>query len=65
MKKYTCIVKSGPDKFLKYRLNDLVKFTSFLDDKWPDWRWFNVFDNRTKTQVANFTRTSKPTHPYL
>jgi hypothetical protein len=60
MKKYTCIAKTGDDKFLKYRLNDLLKFTRFLDKQWPGWRWYNVFDNRTKTQVANFTKRKRP-----
>lgn len=59
-KKYTCIVKTGDDKFVKYRLNDLRKFTSFLDKRWGGWRWFNVFDNRTRIQIANFTKTSRP-----
>ena len=61
MKKYTCIVKTGPQKFVKYRLNDLIKFTSFLDRNWSAWTWFNVFDNRTKLQVGNFTKYQKPT----
>jgi hypothetical protein len=60
-KKYTCIAKAASEKFVKYRLNDLIKFTTFLDKQWPDWRWFNVFDNRTKTQVANFTKVNRPT----
>ena len=59
-KKYTCIVKTGPKKFVKYRLNDLIKFTTFLDLNWSDWRWFNVFDNRTRVQVANFTKKHRP-----
>ena len=59
-KKYTCIVKTGPQKFVKYRLNDLIKFTTFLDRNWSGWTWFNVFDNRTRLQVANFTKKQKP-----
>lgn len=60
MKKYTCIAKTSDDKFVKYRLDNLLKFTQFMDMKWPGWRWFNVFDNRTKTQVANFTKNNRP-----
>jgi hypothetical protein len=60
-KRYTCIAKTGNEKFVKYRLNNLAKFTAFLDRKWPNWRWFNVFDNRTKLQIANFTKNSRPT----
>jgi hypothetical protein len=64
-KKYTCIVKTGPEKFVKYRLNDLVKFTTFLDHHWSDWRWFNVFDNRARAQVANFTKEKRPAGPRI
>lgn len=64
-KKYTCIVKAGDEKFVKYRLNDLVKFTGFLNHRWSDWRWFNVFDNRTRIQVGNFTKNDKPTRPRI
>jgi hypothetical protein len=60
LKKYTCIVKAGPEKFVKYRLNDLMKFTMFLDRNWSGWRWFNVFDNRTRLQVGSFTKNQKP-----
>jgi len=59
-KKYTCIVKAEPEKFVKYRLNDLVKFTAFLDRTWSEWRWFNVYDNRTRMQIANFTKNDRP-----
>lgn len=62
-KKYTCIVKTGPQKFVKYRLNDLIKFTTFLDRNWSGWTWFNVFDNRTRLQVDNFTKNQKPAAP--
>jgi len=62
-KRYTCIVKAGREKFVKYRLNDLVKFTVFLDRNWSDWRWFNVFDNRTRRQLANFTKNERPASP--
>ncbi len=64
-KKYTCIVKAGPQKFVKYRLNDLVKFTSFLDRNWSTWTWYNVFDNRTRMQVGNFTKYQKPVAPRI
>jgi hypothetical protein len=64
-KKYTCIVKIGnnPDmsaKCLKYRLNDLLKFTSFLDLKFPEWKWFNVFSKESNKQLMNFTKYHKP-----
>ena len=64
-KKYTCIVKirNNPDssaKCLKYRLNDLLKFTSFLDRNYPEWKWFNVFSKETKMQIMSFTKNRRP-----
>ena len=55
MKKVVCIVKVGKDTFLKYRLSNLHKFEAFLDAKWPNWRWYNVYRKDNGEQVANFT----------
>lgn len=60
-KKFVCIVKVSNDKFVKYRLNNLIKFTEFLDKNWSGWRWFNVYDNKTKIQLSNFTSNNRPT----
>lgn len=64
-KKYSCIVKIGnnPDnsaKCVKYRSNDLLKFTSFLDLKYPEWKWMNVFSKQTSKQLMNFTKNKRP-----
>lgn len=59
-KKYTIIAKVGNEKFVKYRCSDLLSLVRFLDKSWPDWRWFNVFDKRTKEQIANFTTKNRP-----
>jgi hypothetical protein len=59
MDKYVCIVKT-PDKHLKYHVNDLIKFTSYLDSKY-DWKYFNVYDKKTRQQIGNFTINNKPT----
>ncbi|PIY34578.1 MAG: hypothetical protein COZ08_01155 [Bacteroidetes bacterium CG_4_10_14_3_um_filter_42_6] len=72
-KKYKVIVKirNNPDRSaycVKYRVDDLLKFTSFLDEKWSGWKWFNVFSNtgNTKgTQIANFTKTNRPLNRFL
>jgi hypothetical protein len=55
------IVKISQTKFLKYHVNNLMKFTQFLDATYPEWRWYNVFDKKTKTQLGNFTKTNRPT----
>lgn len=68
VKKYVAIVKTGnnPDgsaHCVKYRLNDLLKFTAFLDKKWAGWRWFNIYrcqgENKGK-QIACFTNKRRP-----
>lgn len=64
-KKYRCIVKIGnnPDrsaKCVKYRSNDLLKFTKFLDSKFPSWTWFNVYLRDNGKQVGSFTKFKKP-----
>lgn len=67
-KRYKVIVKIGnkPDgsaHCLKYRVNDLKKFTTFLDQKWSEWKWFNVYANSGNDrgqQLANFTKFKRP-----
>ena len=65
MKKYKVIVKVSNNQFCKWRCDDLLSLVRFLDKSYPDWRWFNVFDNiessaKYREQVANFTRTKRP-----
>jgi len=45
-KRYTAIAKinnnsDGSAYCVKYRFDDLLKFTKFLDEKWPEWKWYN------------------------
>jgi len=68
MKKYRVVVKVGNEHFAKYRVNDLVKFASFLDHTWPTWRWFNVYEHRegeNGPQIANFTANNRPTSRFV
>lgn len=60
MSKYVCIVKTS-DKHLKYHVHDLMKFTAFLDANHKTWKYFNVYDKQTRSQVANYTINNKPT----
>ena len=72
-KKYVAIVKTGNNAYgaahcVKYRFNDLIKFTEFLDSNWQGWKWFNVYSNRGKNkrqQVANFTNKQRPLKNYV
>lgn len=60
-KLYTVIVKVSAEKFVKYHCSDLLSLVSFLDKNYPGWRWFNVYSQKTKTQLANFTNKDRPT----
>ncbi len=63
-KKYKAIAKVSNDKFVKYHINNLVSFARFLDEKFPDWRFFNVFD-QTGQQVKNYTKNNRPENKTL
>ena len=61
MKRYNVIVKLKTQQFLKYKVNDLLKFTAWLDKKYTgQWTWYNVFDSKTRLQVGNFTNKNRP-----
>lgn len=67
-KKYKVIAKVSADKFVKYNVNNLVKFSEFLDTKFNGWRWFNVYQytkDGSGSQLANFTSSNRPLKPYL
>ena len=60
-KKVSCIVKINSNQFVKYEyVNNLKLFTIFIDKKFPDWRYFNVFNRETKQQIGSFTKNNKP-----
>lgn len=72
-KKYKAIVKikNNPDETaycVKYRFDDLLKFTKFLDSSWSEWKWFNVFSNRDENknqQLGSFTKNNKPISKFI
>jgi hypothetical protein len=43
-----------------WHVNNLLSFTSFLNEKYPGWRWFNIKDKQTGVKMASFTRNSPP-----
>lgn len=62
-KKYRVIAKVSSDRFVKYNVNNLIKFTAFLDKEYSGWRWFNVYLYRKGEQgeqIANFTTLNRP-----
>lgn len=72
-KDYIAIVKLANNKdgtahCVKYRFNNLLKFTRFLDREWSSWKWYNVFSNRGTNkgmQLASFTNRNRPTRKTL
>jgi hypothetical protein len=68
MKKYKVIAKVGNDKFVKYNVNNLVKFTKFLDKNFNDWRWFNVYKYEKGgkgEQLDSFTSSKRPKSAFI
>lgn len=42
-----------------------MKYVQFLDNTFPDWKYFNVYDNDTREQVGSFTKYNRPTYKYI
>jgi len=72
-KRYIAVVKiankpDGSAHCVKYRFDDLLKFTAFLDKKWTGWKWFNVYSNleiNKGVQLGNFTNKNRPLSKHL
>lgn len=57
--KIIVVIPDGTErKGLKYSSPDLLNFQKFIDTKFPDWLWFNVF-NKEKKQIASFTKNNR------
>ena len=60
-KRYVPIVKTGNNPggsahFVKYGLDDLLKFTAFLDKKWTGWRWFDIYSDKGENNGSQKAR---------
>ncbi len=55
------ITKVESDKFVKYHVTNLLSFVKFLDTKFPNWRYINVFNKDTQKQITSFTCKRRPT----
>ena len=72
-KKYKVVAKVGNKEvgnqgFVKYNVNNLRLFASFLDKKFPDWRYFNVYSwtkDSTGNQIGSFTKNKRPTSGHI
>lgn len=58
------VVADGEDKKgrkgVRYNTPDLLNFQQFLDNNYPDWLWFNVYDKQG-AQIGNFTKNKRAT----
>lgn len=51
------------DRLIWLHSNDLLSLADHLDNKYPEWLWFNVYDNMNKDQqIASFTKYKRPVH---
>lgn len=67
-KKYKVIAKVGSEKFVKYNVNNLLKFTAFLDSEYLGWRWFNVYlynKEGNGNQIGSFSNKTRPKTPLI
>lgn len=67
-KKYKVIAKVGNEKFVRYNVNNLMAFATFLDSSFPDWRWFNVYaytKDGSGPQLENFTKSKRPIRAFV
>jgi hypothetical protein len=69
-KKYIVISKVGNNKdgtasCVRYHVSDLMKYAEFLDQRFPDWTWSNIYDKVSKNQLGSFTKKSRPISKWL
>lgn len=69
-KKFRCWVKVGENDFKSWHVNNLLKFTTFLDVKYPNWRFFNVYRNskseeKDNVELARFTKNNRPRSAWI
>jgi hypothetical protein len=67
-KKYKVIAKVDNKDFVRYNVNDLIKFTAFLDSQFPSWRWFNVYKYTKEgngEQLQSFTSKNRPATRFI
>ena len=57
----TAIVKTGQDHFIKYRnISNIKSLIKYLDKKYKDWRYINLYDKETKEQICSYTKNNRP-----
>ena len=56
---YRVWVKTDNEDYKTWHTSDLIKLQMFLDNKYPQWRFFNVYDKKTGHNLASFTKTRR------
>ena len=56
---YLLWVKVNETETKSWHSPDLLNFQKFLDMKYPDWRFYNVYQN--DKQIASFTKNRRST----
>ena len=50
----------------RYHCRNLKSFVDFLNTKYPNWVFFNVFDKKSKEKLKSFVKgKNEPTDKYL
>jgi hypothetical protein len=65
MANYIVITKVSREKYIRHHVSNLVNFTAFLDRSFQDWRYMNVFNEKTKKQITSFTKNNRPQTPKI
>ena len=52
---FAIITKVDNDTFVKYNSNNLDSFFKFLLKKFPNARYSNIYDKKSRKQVGNWT----------
>jgi hypothetical protein len=49
---FTGDINIGNKGYVKYRkINNLQRFNIFLNNKYPEWKFYNLYDNKTKQKI--------------
>jgi hypothetical protein len=55
-RKFSIIAKVGNTTFVKYRCNNIDNCIKFILNKYPDFRYANIFNKLTRVQINSYTK---------
>jgi hypothetical protein len=53
---YKVWVKTDKESHKQWHTSDLINLQSFLDTKYPEWCYFNVYCKETNNNLGSFTK---------